>query len=194
MCQRNLLPDFEELCRAYLTARQDERHEEGDLLVLELIDQCVRNAAGGELGKYYLQLEQENVGNPKLLDFVRLRTGHILRQEKEMKQSRLSRLLSDPRMIFRVLERVYCKAVVSLLPTAFRTQNVSFTSVGEKHAWLYDFHTVERLLSQAGFSEVRCFTASISGIIHFPFVPLDLCDDGTPRKGMESMYVEAIKA
>lgn len=50
---RLVLPDLENLCRAYLAHRDGGEHDKADFIVLEMVDQCVRDTSGGELGRYY---------------------------------------------------------------------------------------------------------------------------------------------
>lgn len=102
-------------------------------------------------------------------------------------------MLRNPTQLRGRLERIYCEMVLALLPSAFRQQNVSLARVGERHAWIYDFQSVERLLKEAGFVDVTRVTATTSAIPDFPFFPLDVMSDGQPRKGLESMYIEAAK-
>ncbi len=54
---RLVLLDLEELARGYLKHRDAGDHARADFLVLEMIDQCVRRTSGGELGRFYQQLE-----------------------------------------------------------------------------------------------------------------------------------------
>jgi len=58
---------------------------------------------------------------------------------------------------------------------------------------IYDFHSVEQLLKRVGFVNVERVTSSTSNIVDFPFYPLDVTKEGLPRKGLESMYIEAVK-
>ena len=83
--------------------------------------------------------------------------------------------------------------MLQLLPKAFREQNVSLAAVGERHHWLYDFHQLHCLLAAAGFVAIERCTAATSRVPHFPFHPLDLAGDGQPRKGAESLFIEAQK-
>jgi len=193
---RLVLPDWEELCSTYLSLRRagGRAHEQADFLLLEMLDQCVRRVSCGELGACYTRLQAHPEQNRSLIDFIRLRTGYDLTLPINLQQSgRFSRLLKNPQKILGKLEQLYVRFILALLPSAFRHQNVSLTSVGEKHAWMYDFYTVEKLLLQVGFTDVQSMTASRSNILDFPFNPLDLAIDGQPRKGKESMYIEAIK-
>ena len=57
--------------------------------------------------------------------------------------------------------------------------------------WLWDFYQVKASLELSGFSAV-CRQSHISSHFSlFPFDPLDATANGMPRKGKESMYVEA---
>jgi hypothetical protein len=72
---RLVLPDLENLCRAYLLHRERGEHEKADFVVLEMIDQCVRRESGGELGRLYRRLNAGPEVQRELIDFVRERTG-----------------------------------------------------------------------------------------------------------------------
>ena len=90
-------------------------------------------------------------------------------------------------------ERLWILAVLRLLPRAFRDQNVSLAALGERHHWLYDIHQLQQLLLASGFLAIDRCTASISRYHDFPFHPLDLAADGRPRKGSQSLFIEAQK-
>lgn len=188
---RVVLPDLENMCQAYLDYRNASSHEKADFIVLELIDQCVRRAQGGELGRYYEAIMEQPGLSQSMIDFVRERTGEDLfsspsRRRRSWRSilSRLLRLNDNARIHFATL----------LLPKAFRDQNISFCSVGEKHHWIYDEFMISRLLMQAGFQSIQRMSASSSLYPNFPFHPLDVDTDGKPRKGAESMYIEAVKS
>jgi len=188
---RLVLPDLEDICHTYLVARESEAHEEADFLMLELLDQCVRTKVGGELGAYYDKLKSTVKENTKMVDFVLQRTGFDIKASIESDAHK--KISMTPRKILSKLESLYCRAVLLLLPKAFRTQNVSLAMVGERHSWVYDFYTVKKILEIAGFSDVRKFTSITSYISGFPFHGLDVHENNLPRKGKESMYIEAIK-
>lgn len=191
---RIVLPDWQELCTTYLTLREGENHEQADFLLMEMLDQCVRRFPGGELGAYYKSLQDDSV-HIEMIDFVYSRTGHNLNtsQENDLEHNFWEKLIANPKRILSKLEAYYVRLILTLLPSAFRTQNVSLTEVGEKHAWMYDFYTVKQILLNAGYKDVQRMTANSSNIPDFPFDPLDMYENGMPRKGSESMYIEAIK-
>jgi predicted SAM-dependent methyltransferase len=191
---RLVLPDWEELCDCYLDVRRKGEHEKANFLMLEMLDQCVRRTTGGALGKFYETLQRQPEKNLGMIDFVRYRTGHNIEfKNSEITERRYMRLLRNTGRIMRKIERLYIRGVIKLLPPTFLQQNVSLTSIGEKHAWMYDFYSVEQLLLKAGFIDVQKMTANTSNIPNFPFFPLDIVENGSPRKGTESMYIEAVK-
>lgn len=189
---RLVLPDLEELCRSYLKYREQGQHDKADFLILEIFDQCVRTQPGGELGIFYKNLLSPNADR-KMIEFVKHRTGHSIAQDISPTESRVQRFFKNPAKLIRKLEQLYIKLVVGFLPFAFAQQNVSMAMTGERHAWNYDFHSVRQLLNKAGFTEINKVTCSSSAISEFPFYPLDIDIDGNPRKGVGSMYIEALK-
>jgi SAM-dependent methyltransferase len=66
-------------------------------------------------------------------------------------------------------------------------------STGENHRWMYDRHTLGRVLTELGFEEVSTHVAATSAIAGWEKFCLDLNPDGTPYKS-DSLYMEARKA
>ena len=195
---RLVLPDLEEMARTYLALRDAGEHERADFLVLEIVDQCVRRESGGELGRLYGRVRDASVQHREMIDFISERTGEDLTDKISPNNSSLIRILFEkPKAIFpaftRQARRYWIGAVLCALPSAFVAQSVSLASVGERHHWLWDFHQLQNALQAAGFADVRRQSASSSAVEDFPFCALDLDCEGRPRKGVESMYIEAIK-
>lgn len=192
---RLVLPDLEELCREYLRQRDAGAHEKADFVVLEMLDQCVRTESGGELGAFFGRLSR--TGSSGMSAYVAARTGddpsNVPSDSHISSWRRVLEALRQPTRIWGRLERFYCRALTLFLPSAFLEQNVSFAGVGERHAWIYDFHTLSNLLKHAGFVSIQKMSFNHSGIVGFPLCPLDVTDLGQPRKGLESMYIEARK-
>jgi predicted SAM-dependent methyltransferase len=188
---RLVLPDLEELCQSYLLHRKNNEHDLAKVVLLEMIDQCVRRQSGGQLGQLYSRLGTLSSQNKKIIEFIHYRTGEdILASAQERSKSRNINFLRSMRTR---LEQAWIRLVVSLLPKAFRSQNVSLAAVGERHHWLWDFHQLHKLLAETGFASIARCKADISSFVGFPFYPLDLDKTGAPRKGAESMYIEAQK-
>jgi predicted SAM-dependent methyltransferase len=193
---RLVLPDLENLCRAYLEHRSNNEHDKANFVVIEMIDQCVRQESGGELGRYYKQLKSSSNKMTQSIEFVRERTGENLLDSTTV-ASICTLGGGGLRNILRKAcgraERVWVRIILSCLPAAFRAQNVSLASVGERHQWLWDFEQLRAALKETGFELVLRHQANESGFEGFPFHPLDLDKEGQPRKGAESMYIEARK-
>ncbi|MBM9538345.1 class I SAM-dependent methyltransferase [Desulfobulbus alkaliphilus] len=198
---RLVLPDLEEMARSYLAWRDSGEHEKANFLVLEMVDQCVRRESGGELGRLYQRLLREAASSEHhaMIAFIRERMGEDLASRSRLKvisEGRASTIL-DLTWILRGarhrLQQAWVRLWLAGLPAAFRTQNVSLAGIGERHHWLWDFHQLQQTLSAVGFITVIRCSADSSSIKDFPFHPLDIDADGRPRKGLESMYVEARK-
>jgi hypothetical protein len=190
------------MARTYLKLRESANHEQADFLMLEMIDQCVRNEPGGELGRFYTQLQNATSEQRDLVEFVLMRTGEDLRAVKKLatKKPGASKIASwtlnagrAKKRLQHVLRYIWLQIWLAGLPAAFRAQNISLAGVGERHHWLWDFHQLSELLESVGFVEIQRCSADSSSLADFPFYPLDLDTERRPRKGMESMYVEAKK-
>jgi hypothetical protein len=92
------------------------------------------------------------------------------------------------------MQENHSSIMVGVSPPTFRTQNVSLAGVGERHHWLWDFHQLQQELEAAGFTGVQHRTSNSSAIPDFPFHPLDIEADGSPRKGAESMLYRGNEA
>ena len=200
-CIRLVLPDCEEMFSTFLDMRARGMHKEANFVLVEIVDQCVRNRSGGELGDFYNRIRQmEGSERTYWQAFVAKRVGEGLDPpiacSTKLEGGRPLRFLNlfsrdvSTKVCNRLRLRLHNLGIKLLLP-AFRRQNVSLAAIGEKHCWLWDFHQLKIELEGAGFSHVIRQSHHSSSISGFPFVPLDSTRDGRPRKGVESMYVEA---
>jgi len=182
---RLVVPDLLEMCSRYVQARSAGEHAVADRLVLEMLDQCVRMRSGGELADFYDNVRSS--GDAALRRWVFERSGESLDSldaTTTPQRSGLARVRG-------ALQRRYIWLLWRLLPRAFREQNVSLADVGELHAWLYDAHTLGTLLQEAGFKQVQVVSFNSSSEPTFPLQPLDATAAGEPRKGRQSLYIEA---
>jgi len=168
-------------------------HEKADFVVLEMIDQCVRRDTGGELGSFYRHLSVQPDANAALMiNYIRERTGENLRASAASGQNAGGGTLRSVLNALRSrIERYWIRLCLLALPAAFRAQNVSLAAVGERHHWLWDYHQLKAALEAAGFEAVQRRSANTSAVSDFPFQPLDLDAEGRPRKGAESIFLEA---
>lgn len=190
---RLVLPDFENLCRAYLENRESGKHREADFIILEIVDQCVRRDSGGELGRFYQTLRGSGTDEDAMIKFVKERTGEDIQASRQSHSYAHLSVGTLARKIQNRVEKIWIRLVLHLLPRSFREQNVSLASVGELHHWLWDYDQLHNILNDAGFVAIERRDAQTSSFPNFPFIPLDLDAGGRPRKGAESMYIEATK-
>jgi hypothetical protein len=164
---------------------------------VEIIDQCVRSKPGGELGQLFKMLrEKSTLENKEMINFIRERIGENLNELSNSyvtKNKIIQKIYKIPKALMSRLQRVWISLWLLGLPSAFRKQNISLTQIGERHQWLWDFNQLRTELKAAGFNGVVKSTANTSSVHDFPFYPLDLDTDGLPRKGNQSMFVEAYK-
>jgi len=141
-------------------------------------------------------------GNDQIRAYIYSRNGQNLPLQsvstQTTKLTKLIKLLSKPRLLIGKLiyqlDIARINILVSLLPKAFKDQNVSFAGIGERHHWLWDFYQLKHVLEEVGFDSIQRCHCNTSQIHDFPFQPLDVNLDNQPRKGQQSMYLEAIKS
>jgi len=188
-----VVPDLENMVREYLSMREAGEHEKADFVVLEIIDQCVRRDSGGELARLYRHVTSHaDHSTAPMIEYIRERTGENLCSSVDAGR-RVRNLRSLSTSMRSRIERSWINFCLRALPAAFRAQNVSLSTVGENHHWLWDFHQLKTALEAAGFVDVQRCSANSSVVADFPVHPLDVDAQGLPRKGAESIYLEARK-
>jgi predicted SAM-dependent methyltransferase len=189
------VPDLEKICRIYLEkleaalAGDKQAVADYDWIMLELLDQTVREKSGGEmLG--YLQC------NPLLNEqFVYERIGEEGRRIMEearhhhskTRPSFLSRLGSTARRL-----RHQLLGLLAGRDGARALAIGRFRLSGEAHQWMYDRFSLARELVAAGFREPAIRSAGESAIPDWGRFHLDLQPDGTLNKP-DLLFMEAIK-
>jgi SAM-dependent methyltransferase len=173
---RVAVPDLEGICRLYLenlsSARQGDEEAAGryDWIVLELLDQMVRDHGGGQMGEYWRS-------NPVPAEsFVIERMGGEYLRFREW-------WLSQPES--------GTPPVAAAAPTA--EEEGRFRQSGEVHRWMYDRHSLAKLLTECGFIDANVRAADESKIPDFNRYLLDIELDGSTRKP-DSLFMEAVRA
>lgn len=168
-------PDLETIARLYLKnlegaiAGEANASARYDWMILELLDQLVRDRSGGDMGRYWWL-------NPMPAEeFVIARVG----------QEALS--------IINTLRQsgVTCSSVPEDPPTTAE-QEMQFRQTGELHRWMYDRYSLGALLKKAGFLNAKVCAANESAIPNFNTFQLDIGADGTVRKP-DSLFMEATR-
>ena len=204
---RLAVPDLEGITREYL--RVLARAESGDRvaaeqykwIMLELLDQLVRDSSGGEM-EHYLRTQAR--GNS---EYVMARIGPEAMNYMggdgrpdgsagtcEASHFGVRSLMSAVSRKMRSLCSSTGLGIRSLLVANGQQEALRvgrFRLSGECHRWMYDRFSLRQLLEQCGFSEVRTCSAFESRIDGFASYGLDIVV-GRVRKP-DSLFMEAIK-
>ena len=189
---RVVVPDLENICREYLHRLQDAREKDDErsndlyeYIVVELLDQMVRSKPGGRLGELFATMES----NEELKKYVAERTG-VGKEEEKLVARR--RRITFSKVANRLLYG-YLKFLKLLVPEGIRDSVFCGATIGELHKWMYDSHSLTKLLKRHGFRDVRTFSFNTSGIPEFNTYLLDCTAKGEPYKGTSSLFIEGIK-
>ncbi len=168
---RLAVPDLETIAREYLTNLEEAKQgneiakKKYEWIILELLDQMVRNVSGGEMLKYWAQ---EDI---PAYDYVIQRVG------SEAK---------------RAIEQIRKNGYVPQKEPEEPCEIGKFRLSGEIHQWMYDEYSLSELLKKAGFRIVKRTTAEKSMLPEFNNYLLDIDENGEIRKP-DSLFMEAAK-
>ncbi len=191
---RLVVPDLENIAREYLRCLDsaDLKQENWDYqwMTLELLDQLVRHRQGGEMARY---LDQAHLPNEA---FVASRMGFELENCRSARQKTAIEKLKSKRLGWFVRVARNKMAEWAVLAIAGRQAQLGFREgifrqSGELHRWMYDRYSLNRLLKEIGFTEIRVCRADESQIPNFNDYGLDIYQ-GNVRKP-DSLFMEAIK-
>lgn len=172
---RCVVPDLEKTVRTYIELLEQslEGNEAAqaryEWIMLELLDQLVRNVSGGEMLQYWQQ-------DPMPAEaFVIERCGAEVKNYLKSIRGRT-------------------QAFVPGQPSAIEEplEVGRFRLSGEVHRWMYDRYSLSMLIQRAGFQDIRICRASESRIPGFNSYLLDVDRDGSVRKP-DSLFMEALK-
>ena len=176
---RFVVPDLEGIVRLYLDrlarslAGEPGAEDEYDWMLLELLDQLVRETCGGMMRAHWEK-------NPlPARDFILERVGGELAGFLE----RLQRGEIPPQP---PAPAGSARDEASLLAIG------RFRRSGEAHFWMYDRFGLGRLLKQAGFASVGVCAAHDSAIPGFARFHLDVTPEGRVRKP-DSLFMEGLR-
>lgn len=169
---RLVVPDLETAARNYLAALDAVRSNQGDrdadhaheLATILFIDQMVRRELGGELASWL----RAHVGSPVIVEKGGILAGILQSRPRLEERGRMANALAR---------------VLGLLDPVKR---------GEVHRWMYDEHSLTRLLWEHGFREVVRLGASDSRVDGWANFELDTDHDGSTHHP-DSLWVEAVK-
>lgn len=180
---RVVQPDLEQIVRLYLDALDrslqgdQEAQKRYEWIVIELLDQLVRNRSGGEMVEYWKQTPMpaeefviERCGSEVLGALQYLRTNPKPANNNE-----------DP----------YLNAIRNNDGSQIKKMSL-FRMSGEVHQWMYDRYSLKKILRETGFVNIRQCGADESEIPAFNSYLLDIESNGNVRKP-DSFFMEARK-
>ena len=178
-------PDLERLCEAYLEKLRAAAVSDHEWLVIEMLDQTVREQSGGAMLEYLRQdpmpneaFVLERIGEEGRELLASIRTGARI--------DRCSR--QRPGLRRRVKDALVTRWYGA---DALRAMDIGrFRLSGEVHQWLYDRLSLRRLLLAAGFCEPMRHAAGESTIAGWGDFFLEITPSGHIIKP-DSMFMEA---
>ncbi len=199
---RIVVPDLENIATEYLRLLKlnienpsEKSESDYEWILLELLDQSVRNYCGGYMAEY---LMKENILNEEYV-FNRLGAmGKKIREEFSGINNFNNKNYNVPnkkhKLFYKNLLRTLKeKTIVALFGKHFYNlyKLGSFRMEGEIHMWMYDKFSLTRLLQKTGFSQIIQKDPFSSQINQWETFELDVKDvlpyDPT------SLFMEAVK-
>ena len=188
-------PDLERLCAVYLEELRASDAANHEWMVIELLDQTVREKSGGGMLDY---LRQQPLANE---DFVLERIGEEGRGLLQaVRGSSDTHPAASPngfkRRLSRAVRRQSARVREALLRKWYGEDALEALAIGkfrlsgEVHQWLYDRASLGRLLRASGFCDPVVRGASESAVAGWSGYCLDTTASGTVVKP-DSMYMEA---
>lgn len=140
------------------------------------------------MGAYFESIVQS--GDKIKAEFIKERVGEDLLATTQPHKTPFSSKITFDKIKNKCLA-LYLKMLYALAPRSVRDEVFIKTAIGERHKWGYDSFSLHRLLSQAGFTSIQAMSYNHSQIPHFNTYLLDINADGSPYKGVSSLYMEA---
>ncbi|MEF3279760.1 MAG: methyltransferase domain-containing protein [Elusimicrobiota bacterium] len=188
---RVVVPDLENIAREYLkileNINNEDYKERYEWIILELLDQMVRNKPGGEMIDIYNNVKKEK--NLVLARYIQDRVGERL-LENNFKKDLMN--FSFDKVKNKILY-LYLKLIKYLIPSDIRDLIFVNTSIGEKHCWMYDTYSLSKILTECGYLDIKRMAYNQSQIQNFNSYFLDSDTNGFPYKGCSSLYIEGRK-
>jgi predicted SAM-dependent methyltransferase len=200
------VPDLEGIVRLYLQSLEGAVRGDVDAprnyewMMLELLDQVVREESGGAMAAYLRRqpipneafvIERIGQEGQLLIDAVRNGEPPVARRARSVKS-----VVAGVRRRAKAALRAAREGVSRGLLTSDERRALAigeFRLSGEVHQWMYDRYSLERLLTDAGFEDCSLETAETSRIPNWPAYHLDADAHGRLEKP-DLIFMEGKKA
>lgn len=196
---RVVVPDLEAIAREYLRTLGELRggnpaaEAEYDWIMLELLDQVARERSGGEMARHLASAEPSRRGY--ILSRIGAEAERAWDTGRRPLRVRLWERIRQrgPGWLVHQVRMKAAGVLIGLVGgSAARSAYLTgaFRQSGEVHRWMYDAFSLGRLLSRAGFVDVRACAAAESAIAGFAAYHLDVDERGRICKP-DSLFMEA---
>jgi len=187
----NIVDEYNKYLNQNLENPTENSKANYEWIMLELLDQTVRNQSGGQMAKY---LGQTNISNK---NYIIDRIGHVgeshinNNNSRNLKTAFLQKLrtLGLRNIIAKALDHITTKIKNILFGKKYTIGN--FRLGGEIHMWLYDRYSLSELLKEAGFKNIKIKSPFDSDIPDWSSHELDVKNG----KAFDptSLFIEATK-
>tara|TARA_X000000950_G_scaffold288478_1_gene405457 strand:+ start:4046 stop:4870 length:825 start_codon:yes stop_codon:yes gene_type:complete len=190
---RLVLPDFEALSKEYLRQIKLKDYSKAKIVLMTIIDQCVRKKPGGILNDFYRNLLNKKKEKRNEIKYIKFLNGVDFETKiKNKKDSRyyIEKIIS---LVKNTFLNIWLKFIIMFLPKTFKSQNISLARIGELHHWIWDYYSLSDYLLKAGFSKVikQKYNKTISKV--YKLYVFDQNHKKNKSRGIESMYIEVLK-
>jgi len=177
-----------------VTSGHSTRESDYDWMMLELFDQTVRGSPGGEMKSYLTDPALSNkdfIISRIGIEAERIWTRDVLPRGHphlvEVEEKNLAWFVNQLRI------ELACMLVMIIAGIGAKKsfREGLFRDSGEIHRWMYDRFSLKKLLTKAGFIDVRLCRADESRIPSFNSYSLDVL--GKIIRKPDSIYMEAVK-
>jgi predicted SAM-dependent methyltransferase len=199
---RIAIPDLEQIAKVYLYTLEQaqlgsiEAADNHNWMVIEMLDQSVRNHSGGDMATY---LTQETISNQSfVIDRIGTEGKNLIESGKQQRTDlKASSDRSWLKSIYRFIRYSnYRRDTIFKLflgRSDYEALKIGrFRVSGEVHQWMYDRYSLSELLNEACFTEIVPRTATESYLPNWINFNLDTETDGSIYKP-DSLFMEAIK-
>ena len=125
----------------------------------------------------------------KYADYIEYRVGDRILATQEIQKNKKITL---DKIKNKILTK-YLNAVKLLIPKSIRDEVFINTSIGERHKFMYDRISLKKTLESCDFRDIKIMSFDKSQIANFNSYLLDINSDGSPYKGISSIYIECKK-
>lgn len=198
---RVIVPDLEQITKLYIEKLQTVLGDPSSLneanyfwSYLELYDQTTRRSPGGEIMKYWSNMDIIN------FEYIERRVGFefLNFRNQAIKKNKTNVVSSKQSFLISFLNRItsFAKRKINLILNGSDFQKYfelgKFISSGELHLMMYDRYSLTCLLDKVGFKKITVVDAHTSRISNWQnYKWLDV-EEGKTRKP-DSLFIEAYK-